>query len=49
MSDLSERAKARIDRVIEKIKNRLSASEIVEFRQALEDDEREEQERAGGA
>lgn len=49
MSDLGERAKARIDRVIERIKNRLSASEIAEFRKALEDDEREEQERTGGA
>lgn len=49
MSDLGDRAKARIQRVIDQIKERLSAAEIEEFRAALEEDERAEQERAGGA
>jgi hypothetical protein len=49
MADLSERAKDRIERVIEQIKARLSASEVAEVREALEAQEREEQERAGGA
>ena len=49
MSDLTDRAKARIQKVIDQIRERLSDSEIAEFRAALEDDERAEQERVGGA
>lgn len=47
--ELTGKARARIERVIDRIKHRLSASEIAEFRRAMEEDEREEQERAGGA
>lgn len=47
--ELAGKARARIEKVIDRIKDRLSASEILEFRRILEEDERAEQERIGGA